>query len=57
MRDTQSERAIERCLHDGTDGTVACQECGVQPGQFISDAADWLCNHDGAEVEDPGYFN
>lgn len=44
------------CRHERTDGTIACRECGVQPGQFISDAADWLCNHDGATVDDPGYF-
>lgn len=44
------------CLHDGTDGTVDCKECGITASQFISDAYDWLRENDGAEVDDPGYF-
>ena len=43
------------CDHDGTDGTVDCS-CGVTAGDFISAARGWLDDHDGATVEDPGYF-
>jgi hypothetical protein len=44
------------CEHDGTDGTVDCPECGRSAGAFIGAASEWLDYHDGAEVEDPGYF-
>jgi hypothetical protein len=44
------------CEHPGTDGTVQCDECGVQPGQFIQAAREWIDAHDGATADDPGYF-
>jgi hypothetical protein len=47
----------EPCQHDGTDGTVPCKKCGLQAGDFISAARQWLDDHDGAEAEDPGYFD
>ena len=50
-------RSFEECEHDGTDGTVACEDCGVTAGDFISAAGDWLRDNDGAEADDPGYFN
>ena len=45
------------CEHVGTDGTVKCNECGLTPHTFISDAADYLDDNLGKIVEDPGYFN
>lgn len=44
------------CHHHSTDGTVDCRECGITAGQFIEAAREWLDDHDGAEAEDPGYF-
>lgn len=44
------------CDHTGTDGTVACKTCGMSAEVFMSTAREWLDEHDGAEVEDPGYF-
>ena len=45
------------CEHDGTDGTVACDKCGMTASQFICAAGEWLNDNDGAEAEDPGYFD
>jgi hypothetical protein len=47
----------QECTHDGTDGTIQCQECGCQPGDFIKAARQWLDDNDGATAEDPGYFD
>lgn len=44
------------CQHYSTDGTIDCGECGLMASSFISAAADWLDDHDGTIVEDPGYF-
>lgn len=44
------------CKHDGTDGTVSCPECGLSASEFIEAARQWLGDNDGAEAEDPGYF-
>lgn len=44
------------CEHKGTDGTIACPDCGTQPGAFIAAAADYLDNEPDP-VEDPGYFD
>lgn len=46
----------EPCEHDGTDGTVACPHCGLPAGAFIQAARQWIDDNDGAEVDDPGYF-
>lgn len=38
-------RAMESrgyCEHAGTDGTVACRDCGLTAGEFISAAAEYL---------------
>lgn len=43
------------CDHSSTDGTIDC-DCGVTASEFIAIAGDWLRQHDGVEVEDPGYF-
>lgn len=43
------------CCDHASDGTVDCK-CGVKAGDFISAAADWLADNDGAETDDPGYF-
>lgn len=47
----------EPCRHESTDGTVDCGECGVTAAQFIEAAREWLDDNDGAEADDPGYFN
>ena len=44
------------CEHSGTDGTIRCDECGLEPGDFISSAAEWLSDHAGDVADDPGYF-
>lgn len=50
--------AVERgCLHSGTDGTIRCPNCRLQPGDFIDAAREWLDDHDGATADDPGYFS
>lgn len=53
--DHASETAV--CQHSHTDGTVECPECHCTPGEFISAAAEWLTDNDGAEADDPGYFS
>lgn len=45
------------CDHPNTDGTVDCKRCGVTASQFISAAAEWLADNDGATADDPGYFD
>lgn len=42
--------------HDRTDGTVDCPECGRTAFSLIQEARQWLDEHDGESVEDPGYF-
>lgn len=44
------------CRHSGTDGTVDCPDCKVTASEFIQAARQWLDDNDGAETEDPGYF-
>ena len=45
------------CPHESTDGTVTCKGCGKKAGDFITAALDWIQDNDGAEIEDPGYFD
>lgn len=45
------------CEHTGTDGTVNCDMCGMVANEFICSARSWLDENDGAEAEDPGYFD
>ena len=45
------------CEHPHTDGTTDCPDCGLTAGYFIDCAREWLENHDGAIVDDPGYFS
>ncbi len=45
------------CDHDHTDGTVDCKACGVTAGEFIAAAGEFLSDNDGAETDDPGYFD
>lgn len=47
----------ETCRHSGTDGTVDCPNCGATASEFISAARQWLDDNDGAEADDPGYFD
>lgn len=44
------------CQHSGTDGTIDCKACGLQAGDFVTAARDWMDDNDGAEAADPGYF-
>lgn len=48
---------LEVCEHDGTDGSVACPNCGCPASDFIDSAYDFLTENDGLIAEDPGYFN
>ena len=43
------------CPHSATDGTVPCKGCGLSALAFITDARQWLDNHDGETRENPGY--
>ncbi len=45
------------CGAGQTDGTVDCLSCGAKTGDLISSAADFLDDHLGTIVEDPGYFS
>lgn len=51
------QKAGRHCEHSGTDGTIACPECSLQAGDFIAAARQWIDDHDGAETDDPGYFD
>ena len=51
-----SVRPENKCEHNHTDGTVDCPDCGVKAIDFISEASDWITANDGAETDDPGYF-
>lgn len=37
------------CPHEGTDGTVTCEECGATASDFISAAFDHILAHEGEE--------
>lgn len=52
-----SPEPVNGCRHEGTDGTVACPWCGKTATEFITEAYNFLADNDGAEVEDPGYFD
>jgi len=56
IRQCWHDAADNPCLHDSSDGTVDCDECGITASEFINAAYDWLMDHDGATAEDPGYF-
>ena len=43
------------CECGRTDGTVDCKHKTAT--QMISEAYDFILDHDGEEVEDPGYFD
>jgi hypothetical protein len=45
------------CDHSGTDGTIDCKDCGVTASEFIESAREFLEENDGAEADDPGYFD
>lgn len=45
------------CHHSATDGTIDCPECGIRAGEFISAARQWMADNDGAQADDPGYFD
>jgi len=49
----------EFCREDGcsTDGTVVCPVCGKTPSEFISEAYDFIVDHEGEEfTELDDYF-
>ena len=50
-------RGSVTCEHRGTDGTIRCPDCGAEPAAFIAAASNYLYDHDGAEADDPGYFD
>lgn len=43
------------CSHEGTDGTIKCPGCKLEPSVFIASARKWLEESDGAIAENPGY--
>ncbi|KKL91509.1 hypothetical protein LCGC14_1893990 [marine sediment metagenome] len=45
------------CEHNGTDGTIDCDDCGLTASDFISAAYAWLRENNGATADDPGYFD
>ena len=49
--------ADKPCEHDRTDGTVPCTCCAATAHDFIQGARQWIDDHDGAQAEDPGYFD
>lgn len=51
-----SQVGSSNCRHRGTDGTIDCKECGTTASAFIAAAIDFINDHDGDEVDDPGYF-
>ena len=51
-----SQVGSSNCQHRGTDGTVYCKECGETASAFIAAAIEFINDHDGDEVDDPGYF-
>lgn len=46
----------EACEHVHTDGTVDCRDCSLKVSDFIASAREFLDEHIGDQVEDPGYF-
>lgn len=38
-----SRMGWEPCQCGGTDGTVACKECGREVSPMLSEAYDWIC--------------
>jgi len=48
---------VDGCDHIGTDGTIACPDCGADTTLFIASARDYLDDHIGATADDPGYFD
>ncbi len=57
VQDENRDPSLPPCAHEGTDGTVRCTECGLDAIAFITDAGSFLEANDGAEAEDPGYFD
>lgn len=43
--------------HPETDGTVDCPVCGKSVSELIQEAGEYLDEHIGDSVEDPGYFD
>jgi hypothetical protein len=48
---------LRPCDHYGTDGSIECIDCGLQPVTFIEAAASWLDENEGTTAVDPGYFS
>ncbi|MCK5604427.1 hypothetical protein KAR91_21230 [Candidatus Pacearchaeota archaeon] len=44
------------CDHSNTDGTVDCPDCGAYVVEFIVKAIEYLDDHIGDSISDPGYF-
>ena len=53
LRDLQAEDSDENnpCLHESTDGTVTCKDCGLTASDFISAAYDFIRSHEDEEIE------
>ena len=54
---TASSFGWQPCCGSGaTDGTVDCPDCGANVSDMIASAYQYLDDHIGDEIEDPGYF-
>lgn len=42
--------------HGETDGTIECPVCHKSASEMITEAAEYLDDHIGDEIDDPGYF-
>jgi hypothetical protein len=40
-----------------TDGTVDCPRCNKPAREFIQEAREYIDDHDGDSIEDPGYYD
>jgi hypothetical protein len=43
--------------YDLTDGTIDCPTCKKSASSFIEEARQYIDDHDGDEIEDPGYLD
>ncbi len=50
-----NQSRLSDCPHINSDGTVDCRSCNATAGGFISDAREFLDDHDGEKCENPGY--
>lgn len=47
LPDDEREPVPPPCDHDGTDGTIKCESCGLTPTAFIAAAIEHIRAHEG----------